>query len=342
MNERKLTASALNQLSINTGLVGNIGEHVPVEDERSENSALIKFEKSDAKLVAELRNWASESDSRSIIRELQNLGNHTEKILICGYINEELGRRLREAKINYLDKAGNAFLELPSVYVSIQGKEPANKSALNRSCRLFTETGLKVIFALLVNPDLLNANYRRIADCANVTMGAIGWVLSELKSEAYIVENQRIRRWSDRPRLITKWVEEYPTLRKKTQLGQYFTQDQHWWQSVDLDKYGAVLGGDVAAQSYYGEFASELGTIYVGANKQASLIRDLQLTSSENLGPGLKPNIEILSRFWGHVDSTVAFDHLTHPLLTHADLMDTWNPRSQKIAKRIAELYLSE
>ncbi len=342
MNERKLTASALNQLAINTGLVGNVKEHKAFRGKQSQNNALIMFEQSEAKLIAELRNWASDNESRTLIRQLQRSGEDHEKVLICDYINEELGRRLREAKVNYLDKAGNAFLELPPLYVSIQGKEPAHKSATGKSRRLFTEPGLKVIFALLTNPDLLNSNYRQIANSANVTMGAIGWVLNELKEEAYIVENQRVLRWMDRPRLLKKWVEEYPTLRKKVELGKYYTQEGRWWESLSLSKYDAVLGGEVAAYSYCGDCSIDSVTIYVGKNKQASLVRDLQLVAVEDLVSGPKPNVEILSRFWGCVQNDTSFSNLTHPLLTHADLIDTWDPKSRTMAARIADLYLQE
>lgn len=340
MNERKLTTNALEQLAFNTGLIGSVTEYAPLLGRNDNNNALIQFDNPKAQLVAELMKWAANTDSGAIIRKLNAMASGHDKVLICDYVNEELGRRLREANINYLDKVGNAYLNVPSIHVSIQGKVPADKVIPGKTNRLFTEAGLKVIFALLTNQHLLNANYRQIADSANVSMGAIGWVLRELKDQAFIVESIRKRRWNDRPGLLAQWVEEYPMLRNKTQVGRYYTQDTNWWKTVNLDKYSGILGGEIAALTYKHDFSPKLGSIYVGRNKQGSLVRDLQLVKADDLSPGLNPNIEIRRKFWGAVEEDQENSNVTNPLLTHADLMDTWDPKSREIAEYIAELYL--
>lgn len=340
MNERKLTINALDQLASNTGLIASVSEYAPLLGEHDNSSALINFDNPKAQLVAKLIEWAANTDSGAVIRKLNKMASSHDKILICDYVNEELGRRLREANLNYLDRVGNAYLNLPSIHVSIQGKAPADKIVHNRENRLFTEVGMKIIFALLTNRDLLDANYRQIANCANVSMGAIGWVLRELRDQAFVVENMRRIRWNDHPGLLKRWVEEYPMLREKTQLGRYYTQDSDWWKTLNLNKYGAVLGGEIAALSYKQDFEPAVGSIYVGRNKQGSLIRDLQLVKSDDLSPGISPNIEIRSKFWGNVENNNDHDNVTNPLLTHADLMDTWDTKSREVAAHIAKLYL--
>jgi len=340
MNERKLTSTALDQLASNTGLTASVTEFTPSLGKEDSGNALIRFDNPKAQLVAKLIKWAADTDSRTVIRKLGEIANGHDKILICDYVNEELGRRLRESHINYLDRAGNAYLNISSIHVSIQGKAPADKTNSRPSNRLFTEVGMKIVFALLTNPNLLNANYRQIANCANVSMGAIGWGLRELKDQAFVVENMKKLRWNDRPKLLSQWVEEYPLLKKKTQLGKYYTQDSDWWKTVQLDKYGAVLGGEIAALSYKRDFQPKLGSIYVGRNKQGALVRDLQLVSSDDLGTGLNPNIEIRSRFWGDTQDNNEYNNVTNPLLTHADLMDTWDTKSREIAEHINQQYL--
>lgn len=343
MNERKLTANALNKLKSNTGLECSVTESIPVFGDQQSVNTLIQFENYPAQLVAELRKWAADSDSRTIIRQLSNEKSTVDRILICEYINEDLGRRLRKEKINYLDKVGNAFIVAESLYVSIQGKQPVDKVEDDKANPLFTETGLKVIFALLTNHGLLNTNYRRVADCANVSMGTIGWVLRALKDQGFTVESRHKRGWNDRPRLLRKWVDEFSTLRVKTHIGRYYTQDEQWWKTVELKKYDAVLGGEIAASMQAGNFTPELGCIYVGRNQQGNLIRDLQLVPAGGLiSAGVSTSIEILSKFWGHVDDNTAHTDITHPLLTYADLFDSWDPKSQKTAEQIFELYLRD
>jgi len=339
MNEKQLTKNALEQLTSNTGLVASVTEYTPILG-HNDNNALIQFDNPKAQLVAKLIKWAASTDSGAIIKKLNEMAGGQDKILICDYVNEELGRRLREAHINYLDKLGNAYLNVSSIHVSIQGKVPADKVDPGKANRLYTEVGMKIVFALLTNHDLLNANYRKIADCANVSMGAIGWVLRELKDQAFIIESMRKRRWNDRPGLLKKWGEEYPSLKRKTRLGKFYTQDSDWWKTVDLAKYDAVLGGETAALSYQRDFIPKLGSIYVGKNKQGSLIRDLQLVKIEEVSAGLFPNIEIRSKFWGGESQDSENKNVTNPLLTHADLMDTWDPKCREIADHIFKLYL--
>lgn len=341
MNERQLTTNALEQLASNTGLVASVTEYAPRLNQSDKNNALIQFDNPKAQLVAKLIKWAANSDSSAIIKKLNEMAGEHNKVLICDYVNEELGQRLREAHINYLDKVGNAYLNVHSIHVSIQGKVPANKIISNKANQLFTDVGMKIIFALLTNHDLLNANYRQIANCSNVSMGAIGWVLRELKDQAFIVENMSKRGWNNRPGLLKQWCEKYPTLKKKTQLGNYYTQDADWWKSISLERYGAVLGGEVAALSYKSDFKPKFGSIYVGKNKQDSLIRDLQLVKVDGVSAGLYPNIEIRSKFWGTDLDGIGNSNVTNPLLTHADLMDTWEPKSREIAERIFKLYLT-
>jgi len=115
MNEIKLTTKALNQLHFNTGIVGRVTEYAPLIGVNSDNNALIQFDNTETP-----------------------------------YVNEDLGERLREAKINYLDKVGNAYLNVSPIFVLIQGKSPKDKVASDKASRLFTENGQKVIFALLL------------------------------------------------------------------------------------------------------------------------------------------------------------------------------------------------
>ena len=340
MNERELTTKALNQLEFHTGLVANVTPVTPSPGQNDQANALIEFNKCNAKLVAQLKRWGVDRDIDKVIEQITAAAGSKNKILISDYINDEAGLRLREAKVNYLDKAGNAYLDVAPIYVFIQGKVPKELPILDKTARLFTETGLKVIFALLAKSSLLNASYREIADQANVSMGTIGWVLRELKDQRYSVEMSRKREWKNKARLIKKWTEEYPNLREKNQLGVYYVKHRDWWQSVDLEKYDAVFGGEIAALSYLDNVTPRNGIIYVGKHKQGGLIRDLGLREASASNNDDMVTLEIRSKFWGHTEQSGLLHNSTHPLITYADLMDTWDAKSRQLAHRLADAYL--
>jgi len=344
MNERELTAKALHQLEFHTGLVAKVTEFVSLNkgDRRGDDKsadALIQFDNSNAKLVAELKKWGPEGDTAAVIDQVAAMTGGNDKILISDYINDDTGSRLREAKVNYLDRAGNAYLDIAPIYVLIQGKLPKESAIMDKTARLFTETGMKVIFALLANPGLLNANYREIANRANVSMGTIGWVLRGLKDQCFTTEACKKYEWKNKSRLIKRWAEEYPDLRSKQTLGRFYASDPNWWQNIDLSRYDAVIGGEAAAVNYAVGIQPRSATVYVGKHKQGRLIRDLKLVPPNELRGHWPTNIEILGKFWGQAEDLSLLGSATHPLITYADLLDTWDPTSREIAKQIAQKY---
>jgi len=337
MNQRAITTKALNQLEFQTGLVAHVSGYAPAAASCEQGDALIRFENCNAKLVTE----SHESAERITVDKLSTtLASGYKKLLICDYVSDDQGARLREAKINYLDNVGNAYLDISPIFVLIQGKKPKDDFALNRAAKLFTETGLKVILALLANQGLLNGSYRKIADHANVSMGTIGWVLRELKHQGFTVAKNGQTEWLNRARLIKKWVEEYPTLKAKYLYGTYYVKDQYWWRSLELEKYQAVLGGEIAAVDYSSGLEPTSGEIFVGKHKHDSLIRDLGFVEMDQAQGEFRTRVDVLDKFWGQTEGMNLFDNLAHPLISYASLMDTWDPKSRDLAGKIAERFL--
>lgn len=336
MNERTITTKALNQLAFQTGLVGRVSGFAPTPagSDQGQGEALIRFDKSNAKLVAELRKWDANG---GIGQVLDQVTDGYKKLLICDYISDEEGARLRDAKINYLDNVGNAYLDIPPVYVLIQGKKPKDSFGLDRADKLFTETGLKVIFALLANKDLLNANYRKIADHANVSMGTIGWVLRELKHQGFSGLKGGRTEWKNRGMLLKKWVDEYPCLKEKNLVGVYYASRQNWWQTIELENYDALLSGQIAGVDYDSGFSPQAGEIFIGKHKQGSLVRDLGLLKTNKPDGEHRYRVDVYRKFWGQTEKMNLFNNLVHPLISYASLMDTWDPTSRDIAAKIAK-----
>lgn len=337
MNARTITVKALNQLQFHTGLVAQVSQTDAVA-----GSAVIQFDNSNARLLAELREWATSGGTRNLIHELsQETRSGYDKLLICNYISDEEGARLRAANVNYLDNVGNAYLDIPPIYVLIQGKKPKERFNADRGIKLFTETGLKVILALLADGRLLNASYRCIADHASVSMGTIGWVLRELKNQGFIQSHGTQYRWLDRELLLRKWVDAFPVLKQKHLLGSYYCHVADWWKSIDLGRYEATLGGELALADAYPGFEPSNGEIYVGRFKHDKLVRELKLSDAANVDVTQGVRVDVYSRFWGHMHETDLFTQYAHPLITYASLMETWDSQVRKLATELVADYLT-
>ena len=345
MNEREITVKALNQLEFHTGLVAKVTEHTNLSAHHDHTErAFVEFSNTRnnaAPLVAQLKHWKNDNNAKAIINQICATSYSTTKILISDYIDDSLGTQLRQAKINYLDKVGNAYLDINSVFVLIEGKTPAQKIINTKAERLFTETGMKVICALLTNTNLLNANYRTIADHANVSMGTIGWVLRELKDQEFTQEDHHKRKWLNKTSLMKTWIAKYSKLIDKNLLGTYYTKNENWWKNIELEYYGAILGGSIAASHCGYAIAKNEGIIYVGKHQDRPLVRELDLIKGEGINENNFARVEIRSKFWGQTERLGLFENHTHPLITCADLKNTWEPIKIDIANKIAEQYLS-
>ena len=114
-----------------------------------------------------------------IVHQLEQLPQ--KGLVVTDYVNPKMAERLKAMDMPFLDAAGNAYINEPPVYVYIKGNKPLEKPHRKPPIRAFQPTGLKVLFALLCRPGLENAPYRDIAKAADVALGTVGWVITDLR-----------------------------------------------------------------------------------------------------------------------------------------------------------------
>src|SRR6266571_1772538 len=144
--------------------------------------------------------------------QLQPFGR--DGVLVTPYLTAELANHCREKlDLQFIDAAGNAYLRAPGLYVLVRGQRPHGPvTAAIGAHRGGTATGLRVGFALLCKPELLNAPYREIVAAAGVALGAVGWVFLVLQRRGYVTGGKRTRdrRLLEPGRLLEEWVTNYP------------------------------------------------------------------------------------------------------------------------------------
>lgn len=202
-----------------------------------------------------------------------------------------------------------------------------------------TGTALRVVFALLCKPELLNAPYRDIVRAAGVALGAVGWVFFDLHGRGHVLGGQRTgdRRLLDSGRLLDEWVTNYPIkLRPRLNCQRFRVADPRWWQQTRLPE-GAFWGGEVAAAKLTEHLNPAAYTVYVDPARRREgighLVRQHQLRA-DPVG-----QLEVLDTFWNFPVAGKQPD-LVPPLLVYADLLATLDPRNLEIAKRIREEHL--
>ena len=340
MDEQQILKTALETLELNTDIKATFLE---AEPRKGLADARIKLD--GLELLTEVKKNVLRGNIGTIINQLKKLETEGDTLLVGTYINDKLGNLLRDAKINYLDTTGNAYLRKKPLFVYIKGNA-APKAQMGPIDQAFTPNGLKVIYALLTQPELAkNGTQREIADQADIALGAVGKIIRDLIEKGFL--NERIktkeRYWNKDHiwELVEKWVEGYPKLRKKQLIGLYITNDNQWWKAHDLDlrRYGALLGGEIAAEQYTHHLKPEIGTVYLEADKAKEFLIDFRLAKAKN-GIGIGTTIELLTKFWPENAELKNGKMLTHPLITYADLITTGDVRNIETANIIKEDHL--
>lgn len=265
-------------------------------------------------------------------------------ILVAPYLTPELADQCRRRlDLNFIDTAGNAYVRAPGLFVFVRGERaPAHRATAAGLRGGGTATALRVLFALLCKPDLVNAPYRDIVAAAGVALGAVGWVFFDLQHRGYVTGGlrNRNRRLLERTRLFDEWVTNFPIkLRPKLNPRRFHAPDPDWWQQARLGP-GARWGGEVAAAKLTNYLKPAAVTIYLDPQHRgealAALVKRHRLRADPN------GNVEVLDTFWNFQPPPGTPPDLVPPLLVYADLMATLDPRNLEVAKRIRAEYLEE
>ncbi|MCX5908333.1 MAG: hypothetical protein NTY64_14400, partial [Deltaproteobacteria bacterium] len=114
-------------------------------------------------------------------------------LIVTKYIHPQMAEQLRADGMEFIDAAGNAFLNQPPLYLFVKGNRPPAPPRQGRTKRVFKPAGLRMIFALLCNPGLENRTFRDIAAAAGVALGTVDWIIRELKEMGFLMVMGRSR-----------------------------------------------------------------------------------------------------------------------------------------------------
>jgi hypothetical protein len=261
---------------------------------------------------------------------------HQSTALVSAYVNPSQADKLRQLGIEFFDAAGNASFQQKGLHIFITGRKPEAQKSLGRPARAFNPTGSRLVFALLCQPGLENKSYREMAKEAGISLGAVNWIMNDLKSLGHLLDlGARGRKLSNKKELLKRWVSAYPEqLRPKLILGRYRTErSRDWWQKLDLPSE-AFWGGEVAAKFLTKYLRPQTVTIYSDSNLP-------KLQAQHGLRRDANGDIELLRRFWKFDEWEKKKLQTAPPLLVYADLLSTADDRNLETAEIIYEQYIA-
>lgn len=288
-------------------------------------------------LDVELKNRVVQGNTGALIHRLKQMPDPQRSLLVAEYITPKTANTLREAGVQFLDTVGNAYINQPSLFVYVQGFKPEVAGSSERVGKAFKFAGLKVVFALLEKPALLNQPYRTIAEQAGVALGAIGHVLDDLVGQGFINASKGSGRTIlDQRGLMDKWIETFPLLQRKQHIGTFTTDIPLTRESIDLKDFGGWWGGEIAAEHYTQYINPKDITVYVTREAMKEVMWALRLRKLK-AGEYIQRRVDLYQPFW--TEWLQPEGVFVQPMVTMAELITTAEPRNLEVAERLYDKY---
>lgn len=265
---------------------------------------------------------------------------NSKPLLVSHYISPKMAALLKQKEIEYVDCAGNIYLNRQPLYIEIAGQKHVQKAP--NADRLFRPAGLKLVYQLLRNPLAVNATYRVLADDSDIALGAIGNLFTELEKRGNLISTTNsTRQLHAIEELLQRWQLGYlETLRPKLmlqrcQLAPGYSVNQIPERLRQLhDGKQVLVGGELGASLMTGGFQPLNAVLYLKPEMQLKTMLQLHLTPDPD-GP-----ITLLQPF-GRQCSWTGWQPegltLADPLLTFAELSGSL---TDQIADKLYHQYL--
>lgn len=281
------------------------------------------------KFVVELKSEITKGNKGIVLMDLKNISreNNMPVLLITRYIPGEIAKEYVEEGINCLDVSGNCTIRQNNLVLIIEGKRIERMAKVNQP-RAFQETGIKLIFQFLVDPDKTKLPYRNLAELAKISLGSVGMIMQELIDLHFILKTKQTKKLKNTNELLNRWITAYhdvlrPRLLKK-QMRFIMPENYNKWKEIDLTKVAGQVywGGETGANLLTGYLNPGTFTIYTDQNWIN--FKEIELIPDEN------GKVEVLEIFW----NTKTFAGVP-PVLIYADLMSNGSDRNIETANMI-------
>lgn len=280
------------------------------------------------------------------VAQLRDLSTAARRrsLLVTEHVTPPVAARLRAERQQFADAAGNAFLEGPRILVYVVGRKRPNVHGAARGAAAFTTTGLKILFALMCDPELAGAPHRAVAAASGVALGAVPGVLRDLRDAGHLLVAGRARRLDANKRLLDAWALAYAQrLRPKTLVAAYEAPALADWNHWALDPKNARWGGEPAAHVLVRHLKPGVLTLYA-EKLPPRLVVERRLALARpgmSAAADLRPRLEVRKPFWGKALRTDPNATTVPPVLVYADLLATGEARCLETARMIYDRFLA-
>lgn len=295
--------------------------------------------------ITDVRRGVTTSTLPVVIGRLERARQQAKKppLLLSPYLTPAVAEKLLAERIEFVDGAGNIFLDSPAAYVLVLGRKPGREP----NTATLTATDLKLLYALLSRPALRNMTYRDLSIKTGVSLGKVSETLVKLKAAKHIYEAKSEALFLDDPaKLLERWEFGYlEQVRPKLTPSYWRLSKPAERESVLANvttRPGVLVGGEVAADELTHYLKPAALTLHVPKGQVKAVAIQLRLLPAKN-----EPDITLLERFVppAQLEDPCALDrfqgksrwNIADPILVRAELLAHGDSRLREVAERILD-----
>jgi hypothetical protein len=240
-------------------------------------------------------------------------------LLLANYLSDKITAQLISEKVEFIDTAGNMYLNSPAAYILVRGNRLQKSSITTKSA--FTPAGLQLIYSLLQNPFVLQAKYRELAEFAGISLGAVSVAIQNLYNSGHL-QKSRAGGYQivSYPKFLSFWEIGYAEkLRNHLLIGTFTSGTKRSFSQLADDiqlnaTEGYLIGGELGAAIATDYLQPTKATLHVKSHRQVIL--------KLRLRPDPNGEVTILEQFGTqNAWNSDEFKHLADPLLIHGELL---------------------
>ncbi|GAB4410397.1 MAG: hypothetical protein OHK0039_14760 [Bacteroidia bacterium] len=266
---------------------------------------------------------------RARIRFLRDrLAHEASWILLADYLSQPLQQELRANQINYVDAAGNAFVNHQRLFILVEGR----KNHLDKSPEgVFRPAEIGALLCLLFQPELLKEPYRRLEQQLATSKATLSGLFRKLREKGYLVGEPGSLRFQRCEALLDELATSFQDVFKPKLLVQRFrfarADGISTWPSWQLPT-GTCWGGESAIHLQNGVLMPEEWTLYT-SDALHHLLRYLPIVPDSE-GP-----ISVYRCFWPTSMMPGTFSPSAPDVLVYMDLIGSGVGRNRQAAKQM-------
>ncbi len=284
----------------------------------------------------------------------QNQAKIKDIIWVKNDISKKLAQKLRENNISYLDSVGNCYIAAENFFLFVNTQKKQNKKEQNKEEKknFWTYTNAKLVFALLLEPALLEDNYRNLSKILNISLGALSEGIKVLEQDNFVVSESKSKKiLVNKKRLLDEFLLHfqecitpknnqniYRNLYKETLSDNSFKNKMEFDNKMLLfnKEISAILSGEYFAEELTNYIIPQKYTYYISKENVKSIIKHFRLL------PDKEGDFILKNKFWtSELEKIFRQNPIFMPLLTYMDLIESQESRNLETAKIIYEKHLS-